>query len=183
MASSSSSSSSSTSSLPLHRWRYHVFSSFRGEDVRKNFLSHFHKELKLKGNDTFKDDGIKRSTSIWPELKQAIWESRISIVVLSMNYAGSSWCLNELVEIMECREVSGQTLMPIFYEVDPSDVRKQKGEFGKAFEKICAGRTVEETQRWRQALTNVGSIAGECSSNWLVALIIKREITGKNSII
>nr|ACP30612.1 disease resistance protein [Brassica rapa subsp. pekinensis] len=166
MASSSSSSSSSTSSLPLHRWRYHVFSSFRGEDVRKNFLSHFHKELKLKGNDTFKDDGIKRSTSIWPELKQAIWESRISIVVLSMNYAGSSWCLNELVEIMECREVSGQTLMPIFYEVDPSDVRKQKGEFGKAFEKICAGRTVEETQRWRQALTNVGSIAGECSSNW-----------------
>lgn len=69
-----------------------MFPSFCGEDVRRNFLSHFHKELQLKGIDAFRDDGIKRSRSIWPELKQAIWEFMIFVVVLSRNYAGSSWC-------------------------------------------------------------------------------------------
>lgn len=166
-------SSSSFSSSSFQRWRYHVFPSFCGEDVRRNFLSHFHKELQLKGIYAFKDDGIKRSRSIWPELKQAIWESRLFVVVLSRNYAGSSWCLNELLEIMACMETGGQTLMVIFYEIDPSDVRKQIGDFGKAFEKTCVGRTEEERQRWKQALTNVGTIAGECSSKWLVALTFK----------
>ncbi|VVB15008.1 unnamed protein product [Arabis nemorensis] len=141
-------------------------SHFSGEDVRRNFLSHFHKELQLKGIIAFRDDGIKRSRSIWPEIQQAIWESKISIVILSRNYAGSSWCLNELLEIMECREVRGQTLMPVFYEVDPSDVRKQKGDFGKAFEKTCVGRTEEERQRWERALTNVANIFGQCSAKW-----------------
>ncbi|CAN6993160.1 unnamed protein product [Brassica oleracea var. botrytis] len=158
--------------------RYHVFPSFCGEDVRRNFLSHFHKELQLNGIDAFKDGGVKRSRSIWPELKQAIWESRVSIVVLSKNYGGSSWCLDELVEIMECKEVSGQTVMPIFYGVDPTDVRKQSGDFGKSFDKICHVRTAEERQRWRQALTNVASIAGDCSSKWdNDAVMIERIVT------
>lgn len=156
-----------------HPRRYHVFPSFCGEDVRRNFLSHFHKELQLNGIDAFKDGGVKRSRSIWPELKQAIWESRVSIVVLSKNYGGSSWCLDELVEIMECKEVSGQTVMPIFYGVDPTDVRKQSGDFGKSFDKICHVRTAEERQRWRQALTNVASIAGDCSSKWFVSSIFQ----------
>ncbi|CAA0403325.1 unnamed protein product [Arabidopsis thaliana] len=156
----------SSSSSFSDRHSYHVFPSFCGEDVRRNFLSHLHKELQHNGIDAFKDGGIKRSRSIWPELKQAIWESKIFIVVLSKNYAGSCWCLDELVEIMECREVVGKTLVPIFYDVDPSSVRKQTGDFGKAFDKICDVRTEEERQRWRQALTNVGNIAGECSSKW-----------------
>ena len=41
--------------------------------------------------------------------------------------------LNELVKIMECRKEMGQTVVPIFYHVDPSDVRKQMGSFGEAF--------------------------------------------------
>lgn len=161
-----------------HPRRYHVFPSFCGEDVRRNFLSHFHKELQLNGIDAFKDGGIKRSRSIWPELKQAIWESRVSIVVLSKNYGGSSWCLDELVEIMECKEVSGQTVMPIFYGVDPTDVRKQSGDFGKSFDTICHVRTEEERQRWKQALTSVASIAGDCSSKWdNDAVMIERIVT------
>ncbi|WZZ30909.1 hypothetical protein YC2023_014310 [Brassica napus] len=74
-----------TTGLLALSMRYHVFPSFCGEDVCRNFLSHFHKELQLNGIDAFKDGGIKRSRSIWPELKQAIWESRVSIVVLSKN--------------------------------------------------------------------------------------------------
>lgn len=76
-----------------------MFPSFSGEDVRKSLLSHLLKELHRKSINTFIDHGIERSRPIGPELLSAIRESRISIVVFSKNYASSSWCLNELVEI------------------------------------------------------------------------------------
>ncbi|CAN8255910.1 unnamed protein product [Cochlearia groenlandica] len=151
---------------PSRIWTHQVFPSFRGEDVRRGFLSHVQKELKAKGIAAFIDDEMKRSGSIGPELFRAITESKIAIVLLSRNYASSSWCLNELSEIMKCKEEIGQTVMTIFYGVDPSDVRNQTGEFGKAFEKTCVGKTEEVKQRWRRALTNVANILGEDSRNW-----------------
>ncbi|CAN6811718.1 unnamed protein product [Brassica oleracea] len=147
-------------------YMHDVFPSFCGQDVCKTFLSHFLEGLKREGINTFIDNGITRSESINSELVRAIKEARIAIVILSKNYASSSWCLNELQLIMECRLALGQTVMTIFYEVDPSDVRKQTGDFGKAFEETCDGKTEEEKQRWRQALTQVAVIAGEHSVSW-----------------
>lgn len=145
-----------------------MFPSFSGKDVRRTFLSHLLKEFRRKGIRTFIDNDIKRSQMISSELVQAIRESRIVVVVLSQTYASSSWCLNELVEI---KKVS-QKVMPVFYEVDPSDVRKIRGKFGKAFEKACEGQPEEEVkQRWREALVYVANIAGVSSQNWLVVLI------------
>lgn len=95
-----------TYSFP-HSWKHHVFPSFHGEDVRKNFLSHILKEFRSKGIDLFTDNDIERSKPIGPELIEAIKGSRISIVFLSENYTSSTWCLNELVEIMKCREKLG----------------------------------------------------------------------------
>ncbi|XP_033144057.1 disease resistance-like protein DSC2 isoform X2 [Brassica rapa] len=158
------SSSSSSSSLALI-WLYHVFLSFRGEDVRKGFLSHVLKEFKSKGINVFIDNEIKRGESVGPELVKAIRHSRVGVVLLSRNYASSSWCLDELVEIMKCREEVGQTVMTIFYNVDPSEVRKQTGDFGKAFDETCVGRTEEVKRAWRQALNDVASIAGYDASN------------------
>ncbi|CAN6809499.1 unnamed protein product [Brassica oleracea] len=157
-------SSSSSSSLALI-WLYHVFLSFRGEDVRKGFLSHVLKEFKSKGIIVFIDNEIKRGESMGPELVKAIRHSRVAVVLLSRNYASSSWCLDELVEIMKCREEFGQTVMTIFYNVDPSEVRKQTGDFGKAFDETCVGKTDEVKQAWRQALNDVAGIAGYHSSN------------------
>ncbi|KAH0894247.1 hypothetical protein HID58_056676 [Brassica napus] len=165
MASSSSSSSSPSPSLP-HNWKHHVFPSFHGADVRTNFLSHFVKELRSKGIDLFTDNNIERSESIGPELTEAIKGSRIAIVVLSKNYASWTWCLNELVEIMKCREEFGQTVMSIFYQVEPTHVKKQTGDFGKVFRKTCKGKTKDEIQRWKHALTEVALIAGYHSTNW-----------------
>ncbi|CAF2126381.1 unnamed protein product [Brassica napus] len=160
----SSSSFSSYSSMDLIRL-YHVFLSFRGEDVRKGFLSHVLKEFQSKGIIVFIDNGIKRGESVGPVLVGAIRHSRVAVVLLSRNYASSSWCLNELVEIMKCREEVGQTVMTIFYQVDPSDVMKQTGDFGKAFDITCKGKTEELKKAWRQALQNVAGIAGYHSSN------------------
>ncbi|XP_010528887.1 PREDICTED: disease resistance protein TAO1-like isoform X1 [Tarenaya hassleriana] len=148
------------------RWRYDVFPSFRGEDVRRRFLSHFRKEFRRRGITTFDDNVMERSESIAHLLVRAIEESRMAIVVLSKNYASSSWCLNELLHIMRCKDSAGLKVFPIFYDVDPSDVRKQTGDFGRAFEGTCVGKSEEERRRWSQALTDAAGLAGEHSLSW-----------------
>jgi hypothetical protein len=126
----------SSSSSSTCRWRYDVFLNFRGEDTRRNFTAHLHKALVSKGITTFIDDVQLRSgEEISPVLLRAIDESRISIVVFSKNYASSRWCLDELQEIVECKKTKGQIVVPVFYKVDPSDVRHQKNSFEKALAK------------------------------------------------
>ncbi|OAO98623.1 hypothetical protein AXX17_AT4G19960 [Arabidopsis thaliana] len=146
--------------------RYDVFASFRGDDVRKSFLSHLLKALDSKSVNTFRDHGIERSLEIAPELFSAIKESRIAIVIFSKNYASSTWCLNELVKIHECYKKLDQMAIPVFYHVDPSHVRKQTGEFGKVFEETCKRKTLDQKQRWMQVLTDVANMAGEDLQNW-----------------
>ncbi|KAG7658325.1 Leucine-rich repeat 3 [Arabidopsis suecica] len=155
----------SSSSSP-RTWRYRVFTSFHGPDVRKTVLSHLRKQFICNGITMFDDQRIERGQTISPELTRGIRESRISIVVLSKNYASSSWCLDELLEILKCKEDIGQIVMTVFYGVDPSDVRKQTGEFGIRFSETCARKTEEEKQKWSQALNDVGNIAGEHFLNW-----------------
>ncbi|KAG7633303.1 NB-ARC, partial [Arabidopsis suecica] len=165
-------SNSSSLSLPSpatsvsRNWKHDVLPSFHGADVRRTFLSHIMESFRRKGIDTFIDNNIERSKSIGPELKKAIKGSKIAIVLLSRKYASSSWCLDELAEIMKCREVLGQIVMTIFYEVEPTDIKKQTGEFGKAFTKTCRGKTKEHIERWRKALEDVATIAGYHSHKW-----------------
>ncbi|KFK24294.1 hypothetical protein AALP_AAs63547U000200 [Arabis alpina] len=123
-------------------------------------------EFQRKGITLFNDNEITRGESIGPELFRAIEGSKVVIVLLSKNYASSKWCLGELVEIMKCREELGQTVMVIFYKVDPSDVKNLTGDFGEVFRKTCAGKTKKAIGRWRQTLAKVGTIAGYHSSNW-----------------
>ncbi|BBH09916.1 Putative disease resistance TIR-NBS-LRR class protein [Prunus dulcis] len=125
---SSSPSSSSSSSPP-----YDVFLSFRGEDTRTNFTDHLHEALVRKGIRTFIDGELVRGEEISPALVKAIEESRISLIVFSENYASSRWCLDELVKILQCKESKQQVVLPIFYKVDPSDVRHQRSSYGDAF--------------------------------------------------
>ncbi|KAK8464700.1 hypothetical protein PHAVU_010G061333 [Phaseolus vulgaris] len=146
---------------------YDVFVSFRGEDTRNSFTGFLFGHLCTKGINVFKDDeDLKKGESIAPELLQAIQASRLFIVVFSENYASSTWCLRELAEIRNCVETSPRpVIIPIFYDVDPSVVRKQSGSYEKAFadhEKRFRKDAVkmEEVQRWREVLTQVANIAG-----------------------
>ncbi|KAL1195580.1 Disease resistance protein RML1A [Cardamine amara subsp. amara] len=158
--------SSSSASSSSHMKIYDVFTSFHGADVRQGFLSHLHTHFESKAITTFNDQGMERGQTIKPELDKAIRESRVLIVVFSKDYASSSWCLDELVEIFNCKEAQGQTVIPIFYKVDPSDVKKQRGDFGRAFEKTCEEKSEKVKQTWSRVLADVATIAGEHSLNW-----------------
>ena len=123
-----------------------------------DFTSHLNGILKLKGFHTFIDDELPRGEKISTELLEAIKSSRSSIIVFSEYYASSTWCLDELVQILECKK-SGQMVLPVFYKVDPSEVRNQKGKFGEALAKHEVNN-IKKVQRWREALNKAGSISG-----------------------
>ncbi|RXH94814.1 hypothetical protein DVH24_024498 [Malus domestica] len=114
-------------------WKYDVFINFRGEDTRRGFVSHLYNALVKKPINAFIDAEKLRKGDHLSELLTAIRGSRLSLVVFSQNYASSTWCLKELVQILECKDTNNQIVLPIFYEVDPSHVRKLKKSFAQAF--------------------------------------------------
>ena len=155
-----SSSFPSSSSSAAARWNYDVFLSFRGEDTRYSFVGHLYKALRQKGIHTFKDDkNLDRGKPISSELLKAIEESRLAIVIISKEYASSAWCLDELAHIIHCKKKTG-TILPVFYNVDPSDIRKQMGTFEQAFIEHENKENKERVEKWRDALREVGNLAG-----------------------
>ncbi|XP_031266903.1 TMV resistance protein N-like [Pistacia vera] len=151
----------SSSSSPTQE-KYDVFLSFRGEDTRKGFTSHLHAALCRTKIKTFIDDELKRGDEISLSLLKAIEGSKISIVIFSKHYASSRWCLDELVKIMDCNKMHGQIVIPVFYHVNPSDVRKQTGTYGDAFteHEVRCRQSEEVLQRCRSALTDATNLSG-----------------------
>jgi hypothetical protein len=43
-----------------------------------------------------------------------------------------TYCLDELVKMVECKKLKNQHILPIFDDVDPSEVRLMEGRFGEA---------------------------------------------------
>ncbi|XP_028752135.1 disease resistance protein RML1B-like [Neltuma alba] len=153
------SSSSSAQSVPK---KNDVFISFRGEDTRSNFTSHLYDAFCRKQIRTYIDYQLVKGDEISPSLLQAIEDSYVSVVVLSENYASSRWCLDELIHILHCKRVQGQIVIPVFYKVDPSHVRKQTGLYKQAFERYEGDLKVDhhKMQMWKQALNETANLAG-----------------------
>ncbi|KAK9910855.1 hypothetical protein M0R45_034794 [Rubus argutus] len=162
MAAAASSSSSGGS------WEYDVFINFRGEDTRRGFVCHLYKALKQKALDTFIDSEELRKGDDLSELLKAIQGSRLSLVVFSENYASSTWCLKELVQILKCMDTQNQIVVPIFYQVDPSDVRKLTASFAEAFAKHerDSAADMEEMESWKSGLTRATNLSGWDSKNY-----------------
>ena len=114
-------------------YKYDVFISFRGP-THNYFVDHLYAHLTKKGLFVFKDDKrLEKGKSLSAQLLQAIENSRTSIVVFSKKYADSTWCLEEMAAISECADKFQQKVFPVFYDIDPSDVRKQSGAYRSAF--------------------------------------------------
>ncbi|XP_060674528.1 TMV resistance protein N-like [Ziziphus jujuba] len=150
-----------SSSLSLEE-KYDVFLSFRGEDTRNTFASYLYAALSAKQILTFMDHELERGDEISPTLSNAIEESKISVIIFSENYASSTWCLDELVHILECKKTRGQIVMPIFYGVDPSVVRKQRGSYGASFAELEERfkDRMEKVHQWKAALTEASNLCG-----------------------
>lgn len=127
------------------QFAHHVFLSLRN----KRFGDHLHTALLSAGISSFRG-----------EVQNAIEESKILITVFSKEYASSQRCLDELIHMIETRRAFGHFLLPVFYHVDPSDVRKQKGMFEQPFVKFEEIYTREKVDQWRAALRQVADLGG-----------------------
>ncbi|XP_027911564.1 TMV resistance protein N-like [Vigna unguiculata] len=117
-----------------HTKNFDVLVSFRGTDTRNGFTNHLFGALQRKGVIAFRDDyTIQKGEFLESELLHAIEGSCVFIVVFSKDYASSTWCLKELRKIVDLVEEIGRSMLLIFYDVNPFEVRKQSGEFAKAF--------------------------------------------------
>ncbi|KAM7469340.1 hypothetical protein LguiA_007523 [Lonicera macranthoides] len=160
-SSSSLSPSPTSSSTSKSSYTYDVFLSFRGKDTRKNFSDHLYAALVNKGFRTFRDnDQMHIGKSLKPELDKAIKQSRVSIIVFSKDYASSTWCLNELVMILDRKRTSEHDVLPVFYNLSPSEVRNQSGGTGEAFARHEHSNLKEKVEGWKAALKEVANLAG-----------------------
>ncbi|XP_054786527.1 disease resistance protein Roq1-like isoform X2 [Prosopis cineraria] len=146
-----------------YQWKYDVFLSFRGEDTRNGFTGHLYFALCERGIGTFIDDGeLRKGDEITPTLFEAIEQSRMAIIIFSENYASSTFCLKELVKILQCIKGNGRLVLPIFYHVLPSHVRYQEGKYEEALalheKKLKANPDVLKS--WKSALHKASNISG-----------------------
>jgi hypothetical protein len=160
--------------LPLssfsYGFTYDVFLSFRGTDTRFRFIGHLYKALCDCGIRTFIDDReLQGGEEITPSLVKAIEDSRIAIPVFSINYASSSFCLDELVHIVDYFKTKRRLILPVFYEVDPSYVRHQIGSYGAALAKHEERfqnnnqnylDNMERLLKWKIALNQAANLSG-----------------------
>lgn len=100
-----------------------VFINFRGEELRDNFVNRLVRALREGGVNVFIDvhelKGRKLRT-----LFTRIDNSKIALAVFSKRYCESEWCLNELVKMNEAMNEGKLVVIPIFYNVTASDVKR-----------------------------------------------------------
>ncbi|KAJ6929152.1 hypothetical protein NC652_013121 [Populus alba x Populus x berolinensis] len=150
--------SSSSAIAPL--WKYDVFLSFRGADVRHNFLRHLDDALDQNEIETFIDYKLGAGEEISRILLEKIEQSNVSIVIFSKNYADSPWCLEELEKILECRKTLQQIVIPVFYHVDPTHVRELSNSYGNALAAHQKKFSSDKVDNWTRVLIEIADLEG-----------------------
>ncbi|XP_049931895.1 disease resistance protein RPV1-like isoform X2 [Nymphaea colorata] len=137
---------------------FEVFLSFRGEDTRKGFTGHLHDGLEERGISTFIDCKKLEKGEEINKLLEYVDRSKIIVPIFSKCFAESKWCLKEVTKSVEC----GKEIIPVFFGVEPSDVRNQSGPFKSAFKDHQSNKKQdqEEVRKWKEALKKVGNFSG-----------------------
>ncbi|KAL2341083.1 hypothetical protein Fmac_009023 [Flemingia macrophylla] len=158
--------------------KYDVFVSFRGDDVRDNFLSHLIEAFDMKKINAFVDDKLERGEEISSSFVAAIEGSSISLIIFSPDYASSLWCLKELVTILECSQKYGLIVIPVFYHVQPTHVRHQSESYKNAFIQHSK-KHKKEVQLWKDAFTKSADLSGIQSSEFRNEAEMVKEIVNR----
>ncbi|XP_024176262.1 disease resistance protein RUN1-like [Rosa chinensis] len=111
----------SSSSSSTHSYAYDVFLSYNSEDTSA-FTCHLHSALCGMGINTYLHEELVREEEISAIFLQVFELSKISLIVFSETLASSTW-LDQLGEIIQCRKSKQQLVLPIFYKVDPTNLR------------------------------------------------------------
>ncbi|KAJ4975360.1 hypothetical protein NE237_000466 [Protea cynaroides] len=173
------------SSVSLESCDFEVFLNFRSKDTRNNFIGFLHKALEDSGIIVFIDsEELWAEESISPALVKVIENSKISIPVFSKDYASSKGCLEELLQIVHYHRSNGQIVLPIFFDVERSDVRDQSGSFEGSFREHEKNFEPQVLESWKEALRMVGNLEGwvleeDVNGNQakLVELVVKRVLS------
>eukprot|EP00253_Pinus_taeda_P033013 PITA_33013 len=111
-----SSSSSSTNTGQV----YEFFLNHRGPDTKKGLASHIYRRLIVSELNVFLDQPeLRKGENILHQIKEAIGTASVHVAIFSPTYAQSTWCLEELALMVE----SKSTIIPVFHDVDPSELR------------------------------------------------------------
>eukprot|EP00253_Pinus_taeda_P034138 PITA_34138 len=166
MAARDGTSSASTSQGNTNSYVYQVFLNHRGPDVKKGLATDIYNGLKKLGLSVFLDQPeLQRGEELDPQIEGAIRTACVHVAIFSPNYAQSRWCLHELVLMREQMLKSGSTIIPVFYKVEPADLRWArvgKGVYARDLgEHERKSRYDTETiEKWRNALSAVADIVG-----------------------
>ncbi|KAL1218974.1 Disease resistance protein RPV1 [Cardamine amara subsp. amara] len=152
-------------SNPRSRLKWDTFLSFQRDTSHKftgRLYEAFIKEEVRVWNDDVKcgDDDDDDDDELRPSLVEAIDDSVAYVIVLSPNYANSHLRLEELAMLCDLRSSLKRLVFPIFYEIQPWEVKTQLGPYEKDFEEYSKRFGEEKIQRWRSALNLVGNISG-----------------------
>ena len=114
---------------------------------------------------------MEEGHNIPSQIEEAIRGASVHVAILSPRYAESTWCLDELVQMIK----SGSIILPVFYKVDPCELRwpVRDGAYAKALQDLeqktthdpetgeekprYGSHTIEE---WRNALSYVSNLSG-----------------------
>ncbi|XP_071726652.1 TMV resistance protein N-like isoform X2 [Rutidosis leptorrhynchoides] len=143
------------------RPKYDVHLNYSFEDTGNKFVSHLKADLK-RNIFTISDHNTR---PIGQDMScaqlQAIEESHTYLVVISTNYCRSVESLDELVLIIDSLpKFKNRKVIPVFLNVDPSDVRNIRGCFEEAFRSHKANIDPNRVRKWKQALETAGQIIG-----------------------
>eukprot|EP00253_Pinus_taeda_P019593 PITA_19593 len=161
MAARDGTSSASTSQGNTNSYVYQVFLNHRGPDVKKGLATLIYDRLKDLGLSVFLDEKeLERGEELDPQIEGAIRTACVHVAIFSPNYAQSRWCLHELVLMREQMLKSGSTIIPVFYKVEPAEVRWASGEYAQHLGKLERRHDPKTIEKWRSTLFTVANIVG-----------------------
>ncbi|KAL3739832.1 hypothetical protein ACJRO7_021150 [Eucalyptus globulus] len=167
---------------------YKVFLSFRGPDTRQGFIDCLYRMMLEANIHVFLDEEeLHVGKRIGDELPTAIEKSKIYVPVFSKGYASSAWCLRELAHMVECMKSkpSEKEIMPIFYDVEPHDVKLKSQLYVGALEEHEERFGCQKRRQWEEALKSVAQIKGwelKKQGYWNFIESVVREILTKLKI-
>ncbi|KAH7403948.1 hypothetical protein KP509_15G002100 [Ceratopteris richardii] len=136
---------------------YNVFICHRGPDTKRNVVSVLQGMLHSKGIPCFVDYRMDEGNDVNFAIRSAIDISLVHIVILSPTFTTSSWCLDEVLQIMNIQKTMSTSNKPprkvilVFYDVDSSMVRDMP---------TLNERYREKMKGWAEALEGLLNLKG-----------------------